>query len=343
MMHVKILQEADITQYEQFVSASFLHTITQSTVWGHFQQTLPERGKTWRLAVFKEENLIAACLVVKHALPKGYCWLYSQGGPIGDYEGSREWLPVLVDALKKIAKQENAVYWRIAPQLPIEISGKNIGFKKAHASYQPESTLVLDLNKSEDELLREMKPKGRYNIKVAHKHDVLVRFSDGSHGDLEYFYKLLKKTADRSGFYVHPFEYYLKFLKTLYPTGNAVLAVAEHAGTIISGALLTLYGETATYYYGASSHDPETRKYMAPYLLQWEMIRYAQQRGYAFYDFLGIAPEGVDNHPWSHVTDFKLKFGGMRKNYHYPQEYIFKPAVFHSMRLAKGIRRLMRR
>ena len=155
-------------------------------------------------------KLVATCLVVRHKLPKGYCWLYSQGGPVGDYEdGGGKWLDLLKTEIAKIAKVENAVFWRISPTLILS-NKKNYtirGFKKAHAHYQPESTLKIDLTRGEEEILAGMKQKGRYNIKVAKKHGVSVRFSDGSDGDIENFYKILKMTTVRDGFNPHDFEF----------------------------------------------------------------------------------------------------------------------------------------
>lgn len=65
---------------------------------------------------------------------------------------------------------------------------------------------------------------------------------------------------------------------------------------MVAAAILTITGKTAVYYYGASVSDPDLRKTMAPYLLQWEMIRAAQRAGCNFYDFLGVSPENEPDH-----------------------------------------------
>ncbi|HBA44566.1 TPA: hypothetical protein DEG21_04380 [Patescibacteria group bacterium] len=42
--------------------------------------------------------------------------------------------------------------------------------------------------------------------------------------------------------------------------------------------MFVFYEKTAAYYYGASTSDNNFRKYMATYLLQWEMILEAKKR-----------------------------------------------------------------
>jgi lipid II:glycine glycyltransferase (peptidoglycan interpeptide bridge formation enzyme) len=42
---------------------------------------------------------------------------------------------------------------------------------------------------------------------------------------------------------------------------------------------------------------------MAPYLLQWEMIKYAKSKNFKFYDFWG-----ADEKKWPGVTRFKSGF-----------------------------------
>jgi lipid II:glycine glycyltransferase (peptidoglycan interpeptide bridge formation enzyme) len=80
---------------------------------------------------------------------------------------------------------------------------------------------------------------------------------------------------------------------------------------------------------------------MAPYLLQWQAVLDAKNAGCKYYDFLGIAPENTPDHPWAGVTDFKLKFGGMRVNHVPAQEIIYRPFWYLLMKFAKWLRNKM--
>jgi lipid II:glycine glycyltransferase (peptidoglycan interpeptide bridge formation enzyme) len=76
---------------------------------------------------------------------------------------------------------------------------------------------------------------------------------------------------------------------------------------------------------------------LAAYALQWKAIKTAKQRGFRYYDFLGIAPENSNNHAWSGVTDFKKKFGGEVIDYPASSELILRKTAFQAIRFLKKI------
>lgn len=303
-------------------------------------------------------------LFIRHKLPFGLSWLYCPRGPLCDYSKPTQ-LNALMKKLAPIAQQERAVFLRIDPPLEIneinsaqKLPAQNFpaGFRTAYAQYQPEHTLIIDLSLPEEQILNQMKPKGRYNIRVSQKHGIKIRAASPSDKnfkkDLDAFYEILTVTADRDKFSVHPKFYYENMLKILGPQNLAQLFLAEYTATesapssspphqsakIIAGIIVTFFNQTATYYFGAS--DYEHRNLMAPYLLQWEAIREARQRGCKFYDFLGIAPldkfgAPIKGHKYSKITDFKLKFGGRIVSYTPAKEFIFKPVWYQIIKLAK--------
>ena len=76
----------------------------------------------------------------------------------------------------------------------------------------------------------------------------------------------------------------------------------------IAGAILLTYGDTVYYLHGAMDRD--YKSWMAPYLMHWEIIKWAKKQGYHYYDFWGI-----DTSRWPGVTRFKLGFGGQQVEY----------------------------
>ena len=101
--------------------------------------------------------------------------------------------------------------------------------------------------------------------------------------------KLLSDTTSRDGFAQNSRKYYEKFLSVLEADKSGGLLFAYFDSRVIAAGIFVYSGDTAIYYYGASSSDRELRKHMAPYLLQWEAIREARRRECRIYDFLGIA------------------------------------------------------
>ncbi len=337
-----------------------------------------------------QSKILAGTLLVRHELPHGYCWLYAPRGPLlaGNHQESYSQMSALLDEIKKIAKREKAIFLRVDPLISITESAKtacvteksctchdiyttqsqNIPdcpyppsahfhfpcFRQNIQGFQPNHTLILDLCQPESALLAQMKPKGRYNIKLAEKKGVTIRKADLSDpqqfsSDLSAFYQILTETTSRDGFHGHNEAFYRNMLESLssgqtaHGCDMATLYLAEFEGKIIAGALNTFHKYTATYYYGASSNN--YRNVMAPYLLHWHAIREAKANHYKFYDFFGIAPaprhdgtSPASPHPWDGVTEFKKKFGGTEVSYQLPQEFVFKKGLYHLYRLYKNIR-----
>ncbi|MGE5298274.1 MAG: lipid II:glycine glycyltransferase FemX, partial [Acidobacteriaceae bacterium] len=169
----------------------------------------------------------------------------------------------------------------------------------------PVLSWVLDLNESEDLILAKMKPKHRYNLNLAIKKGVKIR--QGNMSDLPIFLKLLKETAARNHFNLHPEDYYVKLFQTLYPD-NIRMFVAELENRPLAALALTLFSDTAIYLHGGSSD--RNKETMATYALQWEAIKFARASGMAKYDFGGIAPLSEPGHSWAGISRFKRGFGG---------------------------------
>jgi lipid II:glycine glycyltransferase (peptidoglycan interpeptide bridge formation enzyme) len=299
----------------------------QSCEFGQFQTTIPYRGKAW---------MIEDCLVVKQKTRFGFCWLWLPYGP--KIHSGTFWT-----SLAGIAKKERAIFARIEPALgwtdemtaEVAALGKTDGahwhVRQTKKRFTPEHTLVLDLEKNEEGILAQMKPKGRYNIGVAKRRGVTClefrRFEEIPSADFDAFYGILKKTAARDEFGIHPKFFYENLLKILGAKNMASLFLAYNAEKrVIAGLIEVFCGDTATYYYGASDHSH--RELMAPYALQWSAILTAKNRGMKTYDFLGIASDDEKNHPWAGVTDFKLKFGGAKITYPQAFDVVYKPLVY---------------
>ena len=144
---------------------------------------------------------------------------------------------------------------------------------------QPKQTLILDITKTEEELLAQMKSKTRYNIKVAQKHCVQI---DEGKQYLDDFIRLTKKTAERDEFTSHSDNYYRQMFEALSPEGIMKLFVAKDEDKVIVANLVIFFGDWSVYLHGASDYD--FRNKMAPYLLQWETIQLAKSHDKKYYD-----------------------------------------------------------
>ncbi len=305
-----------MTNWQQFNRRN----LWQHPIWEKFQKSIGR--KSW---ILEAEGAMA--LVIRHEMPFGMNWLEVPRGPLFEDEKS---LSAILKMIEDLGKKEKAVFVRVSSYEKLETrSPRRAKLEIAKSDHHPETSLVIDLSRSEEEILSQMKPKGRYNIKVAEKHNVTVGPSD----NVDAFYKILSKTGNRDGFGVHPKSYYEKMLSSL--AGHVQLLLANYEGKVIAGGIFVYLDEWGIYYYGAS--DNEYRNVMAPYLVQWEAIKEAKKRGCKHYDFLGIAPENAKKHPWAGVTDFKKKFGGDVVNYPKAKELVLCKWRYVLYRLYKTV------
>jgi lipid II:glycine glycyltransferase (peptidoglycan interpeptide bridge formation enzyme) len=196
---------------------------------------------------------------------------------------------------------------------------------------QPRSTLVIDLRGSEEEIFNRMKPKTRYNIRLAGRKEVAVRISD----DIENFYNVMGVTSRREAFHVHSLEYYRRAYGIFHPCGMCELFLAEFKGRTLAAVMAFASRKTGYYFYGASADEERNRK--PTYPLQWEAICWARRRGCIEYDMWGIPDEAAgmaeneaeerEDGLWG-VYRFKRGFGGTVRRAIQTFDRIYNPLLY---------------
>jgi len=247
------------------------------------------------------------------------------------YIGKQTTLKAMRDMRKKIAFKEYI---------------KGCKFKKSPSEIQPKDTLILDLAQTEDSLMRRMKQKTRYNIRLARKKRVNVSRALDYKKCFSDFWALISETSKRNRITLHDREYYFKMLESLSLSWNnkkclrsqAVLYLAEYNGEIIAANIVLFFGNLCVYLHGASSD--KHRNTMATYLLQWKQILDAKSMGCKTYDFWGIT---IDNkkREWFGITRFKKGFGGNQKSYIGAYDLIFNKSEYALYKFAKVAKRAL--
>lgn len=254
-----------------------------------------------------------------------------------------------LDEIRKISAENNAIFYRLELDIPTNSPLfqascsmlQETDFRKAFEEMQPEHSLILDLTQSEEEILAQMKQKGRYNIKIAERSGIAIRSSSHSGPELDNFYCLYQAMAKRQRITYRDKKYFEALLDLLGKSGYARIynaaALIEGKEKVLAGAILLLDGKRAIYLFGGSSS--EHRNVMAPYRLQWQMILDAKKADCTEYDFFGIAPDDDPNHPWAGVTRFKKQFGGQEIQILGSYDLVFKPLEYQAFKIAERIRR----
>lgn len=271
-----------------------------------------------------------------------------------------------LDSAIAFGREQRAWFVRIEPNVGSADLSWSTPEVVLHPTLPLQPSRTLEVSLSDDEtMLAAMHSKTRYNIRVAEKAGVSVRFSHDE-ADVAMLIQLLEKTSERASIRLHPRAYYPTMVKMLGGTPELVnskqetvnssnresvysspltvrlsveVALAEHNGKPVAGALLAWWGKRVIYLHGGS--DYQHRALMAPQLLQWKAMQRARDAGRTTYDLGGIAPENQPHHPWAGITRFKLGFGGTPVDYPLAVDIVLNPFFYQSYTLLRSLRRLV--
>lgn len=324
---MEIREITDKYLWEDFLLRCSEKTFLQSWNWGEFNILMG--SKIWRLGIFHEGKIMGMSLVVKVSAKRG-TFLFIPHGPVIlnriSVQDKKEILELIIIHLSDIAKEENASFIRVSPIFLENKENKNIfeelGFREApmHAPAY-ESTWKLDIYPKEDELLMNMRKTTRYLIKKASENvDILIRkTSDEKY--IEIYQKLNKIVSKRQHFIPFSDNYIKNEFEVFKKDNNVMFLFGEYKGEVVAGAIIIFWSGIAFYHQAASIG--KFSKFSIPYLLQWEAIKEAKNKGCVIYDFWGFTdPKIFPNHPWAGPTLFKMGFGGYKENYVKTQDFI---------------------
>lgn len=320
-MTYKIVDINNSSDYKEVATSLKEENFLQTYAWGEFQKSTG--NKIYRYALEQDGVVVAYGTFIEKSLPLSKKYLYCPSGPFskGDVVGifSKEILKEHADVL----------FIRVEPSELVKNSSHKVN---KTIDIQPSKTIILNLTKKEDVLLNEMHQKTRYNIRLASKKGVKIRECKIS--EFDKFWKLMQVTGTRDGFRLHKQSYYKKMLEQLSDTSEIKVKafLAEYKGVIVTVGLFAFSGRVVTYLHGASAN--EHRNVMAPYLLQWTIIKVAKNNGYKAYDFYGI-----DDQKWPGVTRFKRGYGGKEVMRQGTFDIIANNFLYTAYNLIRNIRR----
>lgn len=209
-----------------------------------------------------------------------------------------------------IARQEKCVFVRVRPQLVNTAENMRmlatLGLKKAPMHLAAEHTVMLDLTKSEDELLADMRRQTRYEVRRAGKLGITVEKSNSDEIFKE-FHRVQTDTAHRQGF-VPPNLKTLLAEKEAFGDNIAIYVAKTAEGEPVAYGMIICGCKEGDYYEAAST--PLNRKLPGAYALLWQAMRDLKADGYERFNLWGIAPAGQPHHRYAGVTTFKTGFGG---------------------------------
>lgn len=286
----------------------------QTSRWGEVKQVVGWRAV--RSVVRRDGRIVAGCQLLLRSVGRMGALAYAPRGPLALEDDSKA-VAAALSGVEALAVDERVRLLKLQPPVhrhDLAAAFERRGFRPSQIEAAPLATVVVDLRRDEDALIRGMRGATRRNIRGAQRNGVTIR--SGSFEDLARFAHLIALTSRRQGFTPYPSHYYERMFQVFRPDGHAELLLAEHGGRVVSGALIVGFGDTAVYKVGAWIGERNT---IHPNeLLHWTAMQRARQHGHHFYDLEGIDPPLAEAllrgelppEARRGTAHFKLGFGG---------------------------------
>lgn len=326
----EIITKEQIPEYEAFL---------QSHPKGHFAQSVlwAKQKPMWHWEAIVSRDSKSAirgsmAVLIRKIIPGlPYTMMYACRGPVTDLDDT-ETLKDLVDGAKKLAKKHHSYVIKIDPDVPSSETEyaaalQSLGFSPTGGgatfdAIQPQYVFRLNTEgKTSEELLAALPQSTRRKVRTGPKKGVTTKICGKE--AVPDFARLMLETGVRDGFVTRDASYFENMLDNLGE--HARLYMAYYEGQAIAGTLAIWYGDKVWYLYGASAN--EHRNLMPNYLLQWNMIEWAVEKGCRLYDFRGVPGQVGEDHPLYGLYKFKLGFGGDYVEFVGEMDLVLKPFI----------------
>jgi len=272
-------------QWNAFVLQQPRAHFLQLTAWG--KQKTAYGWSADQVALMQEGEVVAGAQLLFRPLPLRLGTMAYL--PYGGYVTDESLWTALWDAVHACAKKHGAAFLKWEPGFGFDHDPAQWNFSESPQRVQPPRTILIDITGDDDEIQARMNQGTRRNIRKAYKND--VRYFQATPDDLPKFTELMLITGERNEFGVHEPGYF-ELMYELFVPDHATLFLAEHEGDLLAANFAFALGDTAVYLEGASNN--QKRKLMASYGVQWEAIKWAQERGCTHYDMWGVPDEDLE-------------------------------------------------
>ncbi|GAA1762442.1 peptidoglycan bridge formation glycyltransferase FemA/FemB family protein [Pseudarthrobacter sulfonivorans] len=266
-------------------------------LWGWGETKAMHGWSVDRVVVTDDENILGCAQLLIRKLPLPFrALVYVPRGPMCSAENATA---VLGQLAKHASSRHRGVALSIEPdwdaESPYEGAVAAAGFKPSGNTVLIPRTLILDLAKTDDELMADMSKSTRANIRKAMRSDVDFRKVQTA-AELERVLGIYHETASRAGFGIHEDQYYRDIFANL-GEGSPIIGAFD-GDQLLAFVWLSRSGATAFELYGGVS--AEGQKQRVNYGVKWAALRAMREDGCGRYDFNGLLNDGI--------SDFKKQF-----------------------------------
>jgi peptidoglycan pentaglycine glycine transferase (the first glycine) len=304
---------ADDRRWDAFVAAAPNGEHVQTSMWARVKAA--DGWYAQRVVAEQDGEIVGGFQMIGRRIPAVGGIAYIPKGPLF---ADRAVAETLVETIDRIPKSSRIRHLTVQPAVGGEMVEELLEsrrFERSQVVVAPNATLILDLTKSDDELLAEMNARTRYNIKLGYRRG--LTFRAGSRPDIADYHDMLLATSRRQAFQPHSLSHLHAMWDVLSPEGLIELFLVEREGEAVAGMLAI--GFSGTFINKLSVWSGEHGSDRPNETLQWGAIQWAKQHGFLRYDFEGIeavaaealaAGGTVPEESRNSVTSFKVGFGG---------------------------------
>ena len=237
-------QEITEKEYEKFWEKHPLKTFLSSPKISKLREK--NGWTTYYVGVFKEDKLLAATMLLSHKRHFNKYEFYSPRGYLLDFK-DKEVLDFFTIEIKKFIKKKNGYILRIDPYVHYkerDIDGNivengidnsdivdhllKLGYKKVKTENMEQVGWMFSLDlegKTEEQIMKEMKPNTRNNIRKTEKFGITV--NEISYDELDRFQSIMEETSKRKGFANRKLSYYQEMYNLFHDSNEVKYFITE--------------------------------------------------------------------------------------------------------------------
>lgn len=225
------------------------------------------------------------------------------GGPLALEDNKKEILKILFSKFdKSILVIKSSIF--LPPRYNIDF------IRKSEFKIRINQAMIIDLDRSEEEIFANFKKSKRTSIRKAIRNNVEIE--ERGKEDINLFYMMLIDTYDRLN--LSPpikMEFYEKMFDVFEPYGQIKLTIAFYKGEAIASNISLLYKNSIYAWQGASYKEYD--KFSPTDLSEWFLIRLGRHEGFKNYNLLHFHDK-FGNEITS-LKRYKLSFGARPVDY----------------------------
>ena len=309
--------------------------------WDFYEFHISRGKKVVRKLVMDEDRIVGAYAGVVETARRG-TYMAIAGGPLINWNDSKM-VKLVFNDIREEGSKAGCVFVRVRPQL--ELSKKSLkimqdnGLKRAPMYLSVEYAGILNLRKSEEEILAGASQGFRRKLRKALKNDIDIEISDSNEAIAD-FCKLEKLHAERQKYVAFSSDFLKKQFEAFRNGGEVLIYTAKKDKKILAQNFIIFYGPEASYHYGVSSELGT--KYSAAPLLHLKAMEEARNRGCKRYNLWGIVEKDETSHRFYGVSEFKRSFGCEEYRYTPAHDMILKPTKYKLTEVVEKVRKKVR-